>query len=796
MKSDQESNGIYEEYIQSFEKTNADLISNLSGIVGKPPLSAATATSAASSSAQTQTISLASKVKIQHNSLNSIYGKLKLTTETTQEKIKEKRAKLEELKKLDLPKSIIELKTVVGKLNEQYNLLAVSTQKIETGKADIKKKSEEETIKRESTSRELGKLDNKMEGIKMSLFNILSALQGKSKTVKEAAAEADSNAKDFSKSLAENKETQQQTEVTVVKARTEKASKDVALKEAVEIFAAKTKELQAVEQALGAAKKNLEESNQRSISTKALKKVTSEQGYIKTQESSKQTDLKISLESKASALVSAKSRNAQLESLIAAQINTNELAETLYKKIITPSERFTKRYLEAGRLIEKLSYKFTKTTLAKASIPAAMPFANDIVKALEKMKEALIGIAFSDLSPKKGFVKGSCIESTFASLVLLEKWTNEGIQASSSATNDIFKIIDRMSLKATSSSPSMSIMHSGDKTSADNERVIHDLKTNSAKLAQTAHESEQTKDKTLISVSKKVEHARNQLADKKKEKEKQKKEEEEEADNKAIQEKSSESTVKSKKGKPTASKPIVAIAAKRSKPDELAEEIGEEGEDIFHDTSASQVVVKQGVSKDTFPAPRQGLNHNPLPRPLPQQSRQSQDVSSAPMTLSAGGMAKKRRVHYDDDKDKAEYYDKKEEEQDNDSDSVLDMVASHRGKTVLPGKRAGGGGSPDGGGDSRGRTEGRQQVQAMHPTAPPTQFQHSQQQHSQQQRPRASPSTSHITPVQRQVQVPLAKKSTPSTSAYKTPTPSSSIVMKQPPAKSTMFLNDVFDDMG
>jgi hypothetical protein len=795
MKSDQESNGIYEGYIQSFEKTNADLISNLSGIVGKPSPSAATATSAASSSAQTQTTSLASKVKIQHDYLNSIYGKLKLTTETTQEKIKEKRAKLEELKKLDLPKSIIELKTVVGKLNEQYNLLAVSTQKIETAKADIKKKSEEETIKREGTSRELGKLDNKMEGIKMSLFNILSALQGKSKTAKEAAAEADSKAKHFLTSLAENKEKQQQTEVTVVKARTEKASKDVALKEAVDFSAAKTKELQVVEQALGAAKKNLEESNQRSISSKALKKVTSEQSYIKTQESSKQADLKISLESKASALVLAKSRNTQLESLIAAQINTNELAETLYKKIIPASERFTKRYLEAGRLIDKISYKFTKTTLAKACIPAAIPFANDIVKALEKMKEALIGIAFSDLLPKKGFVKGSSIESTFASLVLFENWTKDGIQASSSATNDIFKIIDRMSLKATSFSPSMSIMHSGDKTSADNERVIHDLKTNSAKLAQEADASEQTKDKALTSVNKKIEHARNQLAEKKKDKEKKKKEK---ADDRAIQEKNSfESTVKSKKGKPTASNPIIPIAAKRSKPDELTEEIGEEGEDIYLDTSASQVVVKQGVSKDTFSAPRLGYSHNPLPRPLPQQSRQSQDVSSAPMTLSAGGMAKKRRVHYKDDKDRAEYYDEKEQEQDNDSDSVLDMVTSHRGKTILPGKRAGGGGSPDGGGDSRGRMEGRQQAHAMRPTAPPTQSQHSQQQHSQQQRPRASPSPSHITPVQRQVQVPLAKKSsTPSTSAYKTPTPSSSIVIKQPPVKSTMFLNDVFDDMG
>ena len=830
VQGDQESNGIYEGYIQSFEKTNDSITLNVSGLIGNVPVLGPVV---ASSSAPSQEPShFSSKVQERNVALTKILNTLKTNTEVAEEKIKERSAKLSELKaKLSQQTSVNDLKAENSKLSERYEALAISVADTGTKREEAKKSAEESTKQREDYSCTIGKLENKIEVVKSSLFTELAILQENTKTITAAAEDAVSKAEAFKSTVAATDSKLISIKTLVAHARLEKDSVEKALTEAQIESAAKKKELEAAEQAFEIAKKDLEQCAQRASEIDNMKKSLIKKEFDVTRETSNHANISMALESKACELVDVRSRIAQLNGHLAAQRHVSDKARKLHQKLI--SGDLLQLYENASMRAIAIQRKFADATISRtlkidAKIPGSIQvhpagaYVDKILSSLGRFTEAVSSIITS--SPKvmrECFSKDSSIETTFEALTSLVEWTKASVRGTVSTVNEIKHAIDSMDLASKSmegiSSPTSRAQISETRLAAAEEVVT--LKKKSSTLEHNALAAEEALRAETTRFDVKIEQAKAELVSKTKTKkeegeQRKKKAKDEELALAQQQQQRADADAKLRKAasvKAAAIKPAAAptptmasvastsVSMKRAKQDDLLKEPESDNDEEL--VAVSRKDKPRKIDSLAQPHPQQ---ERQTPTSL-MPSRKSQDVSSAQSMHTGNGILKKRRVEFQEtvqQSSQAKIVPPQDDDDNDDEDSIADRVTSHTAHKG--GKRAGGDGSPEGGGDyyhpaPKGRADGlKQQPQPLRSV----QQSHQQSQQQQQlQRPRASPSASQvsITPAPPRHVEHAVKRATPSTVAYKIPTPSSTAPHgshKVPTKSSNFSMNNIFEDMG
>jgi len=808
VQGDQESNGIYEGYIQSYEKTSASLKLNLSGLIENVLAESASA-SAASPEASPP---FASKVKERNEVLTQHFNTLKAKTEAAEKIIKDKRAKLNELKtKLNDLKSVDDMKAANSGLSERYDKLAIAVTDSGTKRDEMKKSAEEMTKKREELSESIGKIENKVEFVMSSLCKELSVLQENSISMKAAAAEAILKAESVVKAASATKSEFNETNAVVFNIRQETETLEKTLKEAQLTSDAKKKELEAVNQALVISKKDLDHCIKQAIDTEALEKEFKTNGINTTRETSNHAKILMALESKACELVEIRSRIAQLNGHIAAQKHTNTLALKLHYNLINGNLlQFLRNISMRATGIQQ---KFVKATIPrslnldetkniKIKVHPATDTANVVLTTLGEFITAVSSIINS--SPKvirQCFAKDSSIETTFEGLTSLVEWTRASISRTALTVGEIKKSIESLGTSSKSIESVLSPSSSQVQNSSSIAAEIASLKAKASSLGREATKSESSLQLETTRYNSKLEQAQTDLSNKmksKKDEENKKKKMKKKA---LAADKASKAALSNASAiKPTASStPIMASVStvtestKRMKRVGVTDDPEEVDNDVADDCSPSpspqaSVIISRKGKPRKIDHPSQPQHYpvqyqvQPAPRSIPI-NRKSQDVSSAPTThTGGGGLEKKRRVGFEDQLVQVNPFTKLPKDDNEDNDSIADMMTTHH---VPYGMRAaGGGGSPDGGGDNAERGRAEQQPQSIRQV--------------QQQRPRASPFTSQvtITPVPPRHDILAVKKGTPST--IKIPTPSSTAphnTTAQKTSAKNYSINDVFEDM-
>lgn len=817
MQGDQESNGIYEGYIQSYEKTSASLMLNLSGLIENVHAESATA-SAASPEASPP---FASKVKERNEVLTQHVNTLKAKTEAAEKIIKDKRAKLDELKtKLNNLKSVDDMKAANSGLSERYDKLAIAVTDSGTKRDEMKKSAEEMTKKREELSESIGKIENKVEFVMSSLCKELSVLQENSISMKAAAAEAISKAESVIKAASATKSEFNETNAVILNIRQETETLEKTFKEAQLISDAKKKELEAVNHALVIAKKDLDHCIKQAIDTEALEKKFTTNVNKFTRERSNHAKILMELESKACELVEIRSRIAQLNGHIAAQKHTNTLALKLHSNLLNGNLLQFLRNISMRAI--GIQQKFVKATIPrslnldetkniKIKVHPATDTANVVLTTLGDFITAVSSIINS--SPKvirQCFAKDSSIETTFEGLTSLVEWTRASISQTALTVGEIKKSIESLGTSSKSIESVLLPSSSQVQNSSNIAAEIAFLKAKASSLGREATKSEISLHNETTRYNSKLEQAQTDLSNKmksKKDEENKKKKMKKKAQ--AAESSLSEEADRAAKAtdskasalKPTASStPTMASVSTETESTKRMKRVGvtddpeEVDNDIADDCSPSpspqaSAIIPRKDKPRTIDHPSQP-QHYPVqhqvqparPRSIPI-NRKSQDVSSAPTThTGGGGLEKKRRVGFEDQLVQVNPFTKLPKDDNEDNDSIADMMTSHH---VPYGMRAaGGGGSPDGSGDNAERGRAEQQPQPVRQV--------------QQQRPRASPFTSQvtITPAPPRHDMLAVKKGTPST--MKIPTPSSTAphtTTAQKISAKNYSINDVFEDM-
>jgi hypothetical protein len=813
----QESNGIYEGYIQSYEKTSASLKLNLSGLIENVLAESATA-SAASPEASPP---FASKVKERNEVLTQHVNTLKAKTEAAEKIIKDKRAKLDELKtKLNNLKSVDDMKAANSGLSERYDKLAIAVTDSGTKRDEMKKSAEEMTKKREELSESIGKIENKVEFVMSSLCKELSVLQENSISMKAAAAEAISKAESVVKAASAMKSKFNETNAVVFNIRQETETLEKTLKEAQLTYDNKKKELEAVNQALVIAKKDLDHCIKQAIDTEALEKEFKTNVNKVTRETSNFAKILMELESKACELVEIRSRIAQLNGHIAAQKHTNTLALKLHSNLINGNLLQFLRNISMRAI--GIQQKFVKATIPrslnldetkniKIKVHPATDTANVVLTTLGDFITAVSSIINS--SPKvirQCFAKDSSIETSFEGLTSLVEWTRTSISRTALTVGEIKKSIESLGTSSKSIESVLSPSSSQVQNSSNIAAEIASLKVKASSLGREATKAESSLHNETTRYNSKLEQAQTDLSNKMKSKKDEENKKKKMMKKKALAAESrlSEEADRAAKAavskasalKPTASStPTMASVStatestKRMKRVGVTDDPEEVDNDIADDCSPSpspqaSAIISRKDKPRTIDHPSQFQHYpvqhqvQPAPRSIPI-NRKSQDVSSAPTThTGGGGLEKKRRVGFEDQLVQVNPFTKLPKDDNEDNDSIADMMTSHH---VPYGMRAaGGGGSPDGGEDNAERGRAEQQPQPV------------RQVH--QQRPRASPFTYQvtITPAPPRHDILAVKKGTPST--MKIPTPSSTAphtITAQKISAKNYSINDVFEDM-